>query len=91
MNYWLIGIAVIVTIVGLLIYKFVFNPTIVYTPLNSDFDKCPDRWSWDSQSKKCVPGYTTSCLPFNPDLVNTASAKCTLARSCNTTWSGFCA
>jgi hypothetical protein len=34
----------------------------------------------------------SGCLPFNPDDVSiqSASAKCNLARQCGTTWNGAC-
>lgn len=84
-------VAIIVTMIILLLYKYVFNPQIVYTPDISKMSKCPDRWNYDPISKTCAPGYKTACLPFNPDLnMDTLNARCNVARSCGTSWSGFC-
>lgn len=85
-------IAIVATLVFLLLYKYVFNPQIVYTPDISKMSKCPDRWNYDPISKTCAPGYKTSCLPFNPESsgMDTISARCNVARSCGTGWSGVC-
>lgn len=80
------------TVVLLVIYKYVINPQLVITVTDSMLNGCPDRWTFNSATKKCEPNYQTTCLPFpldNPMLDNVA-AKCNLARSCGTTWAGFC-
>jgi hypothetical protein len=80
------------TVALILLYKYLINPQIIVTADTSSMAKCPDRWNYDSIKKMCEPGYETHCLPFNPDVptLNTYSAKCNVARSCGTTWSGFC-
>lgn len=80
------------TLIFLFLYKYVINPTIVYTPNLDNMSKCPDRWNFDPITGKCAPGYKTSCLPFDPEdsTLNTLTARCNLARNCQTSWSGFC-
>ncbi len=80
------------TLLFLFLYKRLLNPEIVYTPNLDSMTKCPDRWNYDPISKTCMPGYKTSCLPFDPEssTLDTLTAKCKVARSCGTSWSGFC-
>jgi len=44
-------------------------------------------------TKMCEPQYSTKCMPFDPDAptLNTVSARCNLANTCGTDWSGVCA
>ena len=85
-------IAAVVTLILLVLYKYVLNPQVIYTPDIANMTKCPDRWNYDPVSKNCVPAYKTSCLPFNPENshLDTLTSRCNVARSCGTTWSGFC-
>jgi len=85
-------LAIPITVALLVFYKKVLNPLIVLTPDPSKMAKCPDRWNFNSDLSMCEPAYKTECKPFNPNtpMLNTAQAKCNLARSCNTTWSGLC-
>jgi hypothetical protein len=80
------------TIGMLFFYKLVINPQVVFTADIRHMAKCPDGWVFSITSQSCEPGYPTSCLPFKPDtqMLSSASARCNLARSCGTTWSGFC-
>ena len=86
------SLTIIFTIAFLALYKFVVRPTMVIKADTSKMSKCPDRWKFNEQSKMCEPNYLTDCMPFDPttETLNTFSAKCGLARKCNTTWSGFC-
>jgi hypothetical protein len=54
--------------------------------------KCPDGWSYSLVSKLCEPNTASTCMPFDPDAtsIQSAVAKCNLARSCGTSWSGMC-
>jgi hypothetical protein len=80
------------TALFLVIYKFVINPQMIVTPTATSLGTCPDRWSFNVTTKMCEPNYKTQCMPFNPDMstLNTYAAKCNVARSCGTTWGGFC-
>jgi len=80
------------TLLFLFLYKYIVNPQIVYTPDVKNMSQCPDGWNFNTDKKMCEPGYQTSCLPFDPkaSTLDSVSAKCTLARSCGTSWSGFC-
>ncbi len=80
------------TVLFLVLYKFVVNPQVVITPDASKMSKCPDGWSFNPRTKLCEPNTESTCMPFDPDAntIQSAAAKCNLARSCGTTWSGFC-
>jgi hypothetical protein len=86
-------LTILFTIGFLVIYKFVVNPQLVFTLDVTTMAQCPDRWNFDAISRMCKPAYETHCLPFDPTVstLNTALAKCNVARSCGTTWSGHCA
>ena len=66
------------------------NPQYVLTSTN--MSQCPDMWNYNSTTQQCEAGYQTHCLPFNPksNTLTTMAAKCNLARSCGTSWSGMC-
>lgn len=83
-------LAIIFTILLIVFYKFVINPQ--YVPTNVNMSQCPDMWNYDPAKQMCEPGYETHCLPFNPNsnTLTTMTAKCNLARSCGTSWSGMC-
>ncbi len=83
-------LAVIFTILFVAIYKYGLNPQYVQTSVN--MSQCPDMWNYNLTTQMCEPGYKTHCLPFNPSTNTLASmtAKCNLARSCGTSWSGMC-
>jgi len=70
----------------------IINPQIFLQINASKMSKCPDSWTYNSQTKLCEPKMKTSCLPFDPTepTIQSSSAKCNLARTCGTTWSGFC-
>jgi hypothetical protein len=76
----------------LIVYKFVINPQIVLRMDPTKMAKCPDSWTYDSNSNLCKPNASTSCMPFDPNAstIQSAVAKCNLARTCGTTWSGMC-
>lgn len=80
---------VIFTVLILVAYKYVINPQIVLTPQKT---QCPDRWLYNSGTKLCEPQYPTKCSAFDPEAhtLETASAKCNVARECGTSWSGYC-
>ena len=80
------------TAIFLVIYKYAINPQLIVTPSASSMSTCPDRWNFNTVTKMCEPGYKTTCMPFNPDTPTLATVvgKCNVARSCGTTWSGFC-
>jgi len=86
-------LTVLFTVGFLLIYKFVINPQVVFTPNAKSMAQCPDRWNYNMVSRMCEPGYDTHCMPFDPSAptLESASSKCNVARSCGTTWSGYCA
>jgi len=83
-------LAAIFTILFVAIYKYILNPQ--YVPTGTNMSQCPDMWNYNSTTKMCEPGYKTHCLPFNPSVntLVTMTAKCNLARSCGTSWSGMC-
>jgi len=86
------ALTAVFTVVFLLIYKFVINPQMVVVPDMSKMSQCPDRWNYNPASKQCEAAYQTACLPFDPSAstLDSYTAKCNLARTCGTTWSGFC-
>jgi hypothetical protein len=91
MEYIVIAVlAVVSTILFVGIYKYGLNPQ--YVPTAPSMSQCPDMWNYNSSTKQCEPGYETHCLPFNPavNTLATMTAKCNLARSCGTSWSGMC-
>ena len=57
-----------------------------------NLSQCPDRWNFNAVTQMCEPAYSSLCLPFNPSAatLNSVVAKCNLARSCGTDWSGVC-
>jgi hypothetical protein len=85
-------LTVLFTIGFLVLYKLLINPQIVITPSVKNMAKCPDRWNYSITSQMCEPEYKTSCLPFNPNVetLDSALARCNVARTCGTTWSGMC-
>lgn len=85
-----IACTILFTVGFLLLYKFVIDPAIVIDLSQQTFAQCPDKWSYNGS--KCTANYQTNCLPFDPTAptLNTAQAKCGLARRCGTTWNGFC-
>jgi hypothetical protein len=80
------------TLLFLGLYKLVINPQIVLTVDASKMSKCPDGWTYEISTKSCQSNTPTSCSPFDPDAptIQSAAAKCNLARTCGTTWSGMC-
>jgi hypothetical protein len=81
------------TLLMLVIYKFVINPQVVLTLDPTKMAKCPDAWVYNSGTKLCEPNMPSECYPFDPDApaIQSAAAKCNLARTCGTSWSGMCA
>jgi hypothetical protein len=93
MNYILTAVLVVLFTTGFLwAYKAFVNPQVVYSPDVKNASKCPDRWNYNSDTGMCEPAYSTPCFPFNPDAVamNSSVAKCNVAQSCGTSWSGIC-
>jgi len=86
------ALTVLFTVILLIVYKYVINPQIVLRMDPTKMAKCPDSWTYDSASNLCKPNALTSCMPFDPDAstIQSAVAKCNLARSCGTTWLGMC-
>lgn len=86
------ALTAVFTVILLVIYKLVINPQIVLTLDPKKMAKCPDSWKYNVATKLCEPNAATSCMPFSPDesTIQSASAKCNLARTCGTTWSGMC-
>jgi hypothetical protein len=93
MAYYSMGFGIVATVVFtviiLALYKFVANPQMVYSPNKSS---CPDAWTFNAATKKCEPTYPTHCTPFDPNAttLDSAVAKCNVAQSCGTFWSGYC-
>jgi hypothetical protein len=81
-------LAAIFAVIFILIYKFILNPQ--YVPTNPTMAQCPDRWNYNTTTQQCEAAYSTHCLPFNPNTLTTMTAKCNVARSCGTSWSGMC-
>ena len=85
-------ILVILVTLGLFaLVTFVYlklKPTIFLS--NSDFvGQCPDRWIYrEDDGGKCYPTYQTTCSPFDPDLYT--RDRCSIAKSCGTSWKGLC-
>lgn len=86
------ALTVLFTVVLLIVYKYVINPQIVIRLDTTKMAKCPDSWTYNLASNLCQPNAATSCMPFDPDAttIQSAIAKCNLARQCGTTWSGMC-
>lgn len=86
------ALTAVFTVILLVIYKFVINPQIVLRLDSTKMARCPDNWKYNVATKLCEPNAATSCMPFSPDesTVQSAAAKCNLARTCGTTWSGMC-
>ncbi len=80
------------TLAMLAFYKFVINPQVVFSLDPTKMAKCPDAWTYNMATKLCEPNMPTSCYPFDPDAptIQSAVAKCNLARTCGTSWSGMC-
>jgi hypothetical protein len=93
MAYYGTAIGIVLTIaftLGILaVYKYVANPQMVYSPIQS---QCPDAWTFNLDTKKCDPTYDTHCTPFDPNAqtLDSAVAKCNVAQSCGTFWPGYC-
>ena len=87
-----IALTVVFTIVLLVVYKFVINPQVVMGIDTSKMAKCPDSWTYNAANGVCEPNMSTECYPFDPDApaIQSAAAKCNLARTCGTSWSGMC-
>ncbi len=83
-------LAVVFTLIFVAIYKYGLNPQ--YVPNATAMAQCPDMWNYNTIKQMCEPAYDTHCLPFNPNTntLATMTAKCNLARSCGTSWSGMC-
>ena len=80
---------VVFTVAFLAVYKYVINPQMVVSVTKSH---CPDRWTYNVSTKKCEPNYHTHCTPIDPDAptLQTAEAKCNVAQSCGSFWTGYC-
>jgi hypothetical protein len=87
-----VALTAVFTIIFLVAYKMIVNPTVVIRLDPTQASKCPDNWTYDTVGKLCRPNSKSSCMPFDPDAstIQTASAKCNLARACGTTWNGMC-
>jgi hypothetical protein len=85
-----VALTAVFTILLLAAYKLLINPQIVVTINTSKMSKCPDSWTYDGSV--CRPNGKSSCMPFDPDAstIQTAAARCNLARTCGTTWDGMC-
>ena len=85
-----VALTVLFTVLFIAAYKVLINPQIVITPDARKMSKCPDNWTYDGTV--CRPNSQSICMPFDPsaDTIQSASAKCNLARTCGTTWSGLC-
>jgi hypothetical protein len=93
MNFLVLLLLVIVFTASILaILKYVVGVHIELPTNVKQMTQCPDRWNFNSITKMCEPAYSTHCLPFNPSAatLNNVTAKCNLARSCGTDWSGIC-
>jgi len=93
MNFVLLLLLVVVfTFIILAILKYVVGVHIDIPVTAQSLSQCPTRWNFNSSTTMCEPAYHTHCLPFNPSAatLNTVTAKCNLARSCGTDWSGVC-
>ena len=93
MNYMLAAVLVVLFTAGFLwAYKAFVNPQVVYSPPEKMSSRCPDRWNYNYGTGMCEPAYKTECFPFNPDAptLKSVPAKCNVAQSCGTSWSGVC-
>jgi len=86
------ALTLVFTVMMILAYKFLINPQIVLTLDGSKMAKCPDAWAFNSGTGLCETNMPTHCTAFDPDAmaIQSAAAKCNLARTCGTTWSGMC-
>jgi hypothetical protein len=85
----LIFTAIFTVIIIFVARRFLYN----YISINPvRMTQCPDRWNFNSLTNMCEAAYKTTCFPFNPSAatLNSVSAKCNLARTCGTDWSGVC-
>jgi hypothetical protein len=93
MNFLVVLLLVIVFTASILaILKYAVGVHIELPASVQQMTQCPDRWNFNSTTKMCEPAYSTHCLPFNPSAatLNSVTAKCNVARSCGTDWSGIC-
>jgi hypothetical protein len=86
------ALTVLFTVIFLVAYKFLINPQVILPATLSSMSKCPERWNYNAGTQMCDPAYVTSCLPFSPDAPTLTSvlARCNLAKTCGTSWSGAC-
>ena len=85
-----IGLALGVSFFLILIYLYVLRPQIRINTFTRIDTQCPDRWSYNSQTKQCHPNYRTDCKPFRPEILKSFSDQCDFASACGTTWGGQC-
>jgi len=80
------------TVILIVFYKYVINPQMILRPTLDNMGKCPDNWEYVESSKMCEPRYQTHCTPFDPEenTMKTVQSRCNVARTCGTTWGGFC-
>jgi hypothetical protein len=88
----LLPLVIVFTVAILAVMKYILGVHIELPASVQQMSMCPDRWNINPLTKMCEPAYSTHCLPFNPSAatLNTVTAKCNLARSCGTDWSGIC-
>lgn len=89
---WMKDAVIVVTtlsVFALIAFIYVkLKPTVLIPP-ESIISKCPARWVFMTEKKRCEPQYPTKCKPFDPDTYSD-SEKCDIARACGTYWKGLC-
>ncbi len=76
----------------LLIYVYVLRPEIRIGKNTRIEQMCPDRWVYNSTTKRCEPKYKTQCRDFSPDdpTLQSYREQCDFAKACGTNWAGVC-
>jgi hypothetical protein len=85
------ALVIVVTLGVFALVAYVYlklRPTVILPP-PSMVATCPGRWSYDPDTRNCVPQYTTQCKAFDPEAY-TPVQKCDIANACGTYWKGLC-
>lgn len=79
------------TIFFMVVYYYILKPEVYKDSGKKPVALCPKRWNYNTNTKMCVPGYDTKCMPFDPQspAYTSAKQKCAIARSCQTEWDGI--
>ena len=74
-------VALAITILIFLIYKFVLNPQIIGLQATQI---CPKKWVY--MKPLCKPTYDTVCAPFDPLKMTSKADRIAFAEQCGVKW-----